>query len=83
MHRPALQILRMIGLFVEMLGILAFVVRSRSEQAGRAAGWITMNRALGVVVLGFVLWLIASVMLYWPRKRVRPPDRPDDKTLRL
>ena len=69
MTRSAGQILRGVGLLIELLGVIAVLTQSRTSTIpqitlpGRepfSIGWIA-------VVLGFVVWLIGQIVI-----RMRP-----------
>ena len=63
------QILRTVGLFIEMLGILALVFRTRTDEVGTPLpGSFSRPQAWAVIGVGFVIWLFGSIVLYWPRR---------------
>jgi hypothetical protein len=63
------QIVRTLGLFIEMLGILALVFHSRTDQAGvPPPGSVSMILIWTVVGVGFLTWLVGTVMIYWTRR---------------
>lgn len=71
-HRFAGQVLRLIGLAIEMLGILAGVLSSRQDTNESTAGFVPTFRMICFVVgTGFVLWLAGTILTYWPG-RVSP-----------
>jgi hypothetical protein len=66
-RRVAGQILRYVGLLIEMLGILAVALSSRQENIGPdAPGGLSPRQIWIVVGTGFVLWLAGNVLTYWP-----------------
>jgi hypothetical protein len=66
-RRVAGQILRYVGLLVEMLGILAAASSGRRDDGGpAAAAGLSMRQIWVVVGTGFVLWLVGNVLTYWP-----------------
>jgi hypothetical protein len=80
MSRFTGQILRIVGLLIEMLGILAAALRTRRDQAdGPLPEFISTRLIWTVVGVGFVIWLIGSILTYWPRshRKRRDPDRDD------
>ena len=61
--------MRTLGLLIEMLGILALVFRTRTDQAGAPLPGSFPVRLVWIVVgVGFVLWLVGTVMTYWTRQ---------------
>ena len=64
-HEPFTgQIVRTLGLLIEMLGILALVFRTRTDQAGAPLPGSFPVRLVWIVVgVGFVLWLVGTVMI--------------------
>lgn len=72
MSRVQGQILRIVGLFIEMLGILLLVFRTKTDDLGApASGSLSRTQAWWIIGCGFVAWLIGSIVIYWPR----PPRR--------
>jgi hypothetical protein len=65
-RRAAGQILRYVGLVVEMLGILAVALSGRQENGGPAAVGLSTRQIWIVVGTGFLLWLVGNVLTYWP-----------------
>jgi len=62
------QIVRMIGLLIESLGLLILVFRTGTEQAGvPLPGSFSPPLVWAVVGAGFVIWLVGTVMIYWAR----------------
>ena len=86
MNRFTGQIVRTLGLLIEMLGILALVFRTRTDQAGvPLPGSFSTRLVWTVVGVGFVIWLVGTVMTYWPRptRAERPASMDDDGKLKL
>jgi hypothetical protein len=66
-RRFAGQILRILGLAIEMLGILAAALSSRGgDGAAGAAGGLSSQQIWIVVGAGFVVWLVGNLLTYWP-----------------
>jgi hypothetical protein len=65
-RRVAGQILRYVGLVVEMLGILAVALSSRQENGRPAAAGLSSRQIWIIVGTGFLLWLVGTVLTYWP-----------------
>ena len=76
------QVLRIAGLLMEMIGILAFGLRTRADvplpsfvrQLSTDSLWILIG-------IGFATWLVGSILTYWPRPKPRagkPMARDDD-----
>ena len=66
------QILRIAGLLIEMLAILAFGLRTRADVP--LPSWVRQLPAdsLWIVIgIGFATWLIGSILAYWPRPKVK------------
>jgi hypothetical protein len=85
MHRSTGQILRFVGLLIEMLGILGLAFWTRTDPAGTPLpGSFPPRLAWIVVGLGFVIWLAGNTLIYWPRvehKRKSSKSRIDDLQL--
>src|SRR5262245_35277052 len=85
MNRSTGQILRFVGLVIEMLGILGLAFWTRTDRAGAPLpGSFPPRLAWIVVGLGFVIWLAGNTMIYWPRsdrKPKRSSSRIDDLQL--
>ena len=61
------QILRIVGLAIEMLGILAAALSGRQGDGGPAsAAGLSFRQICVVVGAGFVLWLVGTLLTYWP-----------------
>jgi hypothetical protein len=58
----------LLGLAIEVAGIAAQLFRTRTDQTGAVLpGHFPASYIWLVVGLGFVLWLIGTTMMYWPR----------------
>ncbi len=80
------QILRMLGLLIEMLGILALALWTRTDAAGAPLPGSFSARQVWIAVgVGFVVWLTGSLLLYWPEpaRPKRPTSTPDQDELQL
>jgi hypothetical protein len=80
------QILRIVGLLIEMLGILVFALRTRTGMSIPSVfERVPINLIWVVVGLGFATWLVGSILTYWPRtaRVVRKPNGRDEKLLKL
>jgi hypothetical protein len=72
MRRTTGQIVRLIGLALEVAGILAQALRTRTDQTGAPlSGHFPVLYVWIVVGVGFVLWMIGTTLIYWPRNRTR------------
>jgi len=69
MSRTLGQVLRMVGLLIELAGILALVLWGQATEGGNAPGGLSPRGAWVVVGVGFVLWLGGTILTYWPRPR--------------
>jgi hypothetical protein len=57
----------MVGLLIELLGILALGLWTRTDQTGAPLpGSFTSRQVWIAVGIGFVIWLVGSVLSYWP-----------------
>jgi hypothetical protein len=62
------QILRTLGIFIEMLGMLVLFFRTKTDGAGvPLPGAFSLGQAWTIIGCGFVIWLFGSVVIYWPR----------------
>jgi hypothetical protein len=62
------QILRLVGIFIEMLGILALAFWTKSGPDGAPLpGSITQRTGWAVIVGGFGVWALGNAVIYWPR----------------
>jgi hypothetical protein len=78
--RQAGQWLRLIGLLIEMVGVVG-VVREGSGQAAmpiRIPGGPVVSAAWVAVVSGFVIWLIGRILLAVAKPPRRGSQRPQD-----
>ena len=63
------QILRTVGLFIEMLGILALGLRTKNGGLLIPLPWsLSKPQAWAVFSVGFAIWLFGSIVAYWPRR---------------
>ncbi|HKM55886.1 MAG: hypothetical protein ACLP7Q_05125 [Isosphaeraceae bacterium] len=68
MTRTTGHILRMLGLLIEMAGILVMLVWNRTDGAGAPLpGSLSSHQVWTIVITGFVIWLVGSILFYWPR----------------
>ena len=68
MSRSNGQIVRMIGLAIEVAGILAQALWTRTDQTGAPLpGNFSSLQVWIVVGVGFVLWLAGTILIYWPQ----------------
>ena len=79
MRRSSGQILRLIGLAIEVAGILAQVLWTRTDQTGAPLPGQFSSRQVWIVVgVGFVIWMIGTILTYWsqpgPGRRPRTED---------
>jgi hypothetical protein len=83
--RPAGQILRIAGLLIEMLGIVAFGLRTRADVPMPSFVRGLSSDTLWIMVgIGFAIWLLGSVMAYWPSPKAGTEKRsPRDDGLNL
>ncbi|HWT77394.1 MAG TPA: hypothetical protein VN648_01110 [Candidatus Methylomirabilis sp.] len=66
MRRSTGQIVRLIGLAIEVAGILAQVLWSRTDQTGSPLPGQFSSRQVWIVVgFGFVIWMIGTILTYW------------------
>jgi len=86
MRRPIGQIVRMLGLAIEMAGILALALWTRTDQAGAPLpGSFSSSQVWIVVGVGFVIWMIGTMLTYWPQpaRKAGKSSRKDDRDLNL
>lgn len=59
------QVLRIIGLLIEMFGLAAFATASRAG-AGEPRGWfgLTTQQIWLIVIVGFVIWLTGTITIH-------------------
>ena len=68
MRRSTGQIVRLIGLAIEVAGILAQALRTRNDQTGAPLPGHFSSRQVWIVVgVGFVIWMIGTILTYWPQ----------------
>jgi len=68
MKRATGQIVRLIGLAIEVVGLLAQVVWTRTDQTGAPLPGQFSTRQVWIVVgCGFVIWIIGTILTYWPQ----------------
>ncbi len=85
MKRLTGQIIRLVGLALEVLGLLAQALRTQTDEIGDPLpGHFSAHQVWTVVGVGFVLWMIGSILIYWPRPSlVRRSTPGDTEELRL
>ena len=67
MRRVAGQIVRLIGLALEALGLLAQGFKTQTDDAGLPLpGNFSSHQVWTVVGVGFVMWLTGTLLIYWP-----------------
>jgi hypothetical protein len=68
------QLLRWVGLLIEMVGVVGIVRERGGSEVPRISvpGGPTVSAGWVAVVLGFVVWLVATILL----AATRPPRRP-------
>ena len=73
MRRATGQSLRLAGLLIELLGAMRLVTDRDDVEAAqfRLPGGATVSPAWAAVVLGFVIWLVGTIVLLGSR-----PNRP-------
>lgn len=72
MRRSTCQIVRLIGLAIEVAGILAQLLWTRTDQAGAPLPGHFSSRQVWIVVgVGFVIWMIGTILTYWPQPAPR------------
>jgi hypothetical protein len=58
----------MLGLLIEMLGIFALVFRTGTDEGGvPVPGSFSRLQVWIVIGSGFAIWLLGSILTYWPR----------------
>jgi len=76
MNRYLGQILRFVGLLFELLGILALAFRTGTDELGQSLpGSFPTRLVWGVIVFGFVVWMLGTILNFWSRAA-----RPDSLT---
>jgi hypothetical protein len=75
------QILRITGLLIEMLGILAYGLRTRADVPLPSLIRQLPSDSLWILIgIGFATWLLGTILAYWPRPKPRagkPTPRDD------
>jgi hypothetical protein len=74
------QLLRLVGLLIEMVGVVG-VVRERGGHEVpqvRIPGGSTVSAGWAAVVLGFVIWLVATILLAATEPNRRGKPRSED-----
>jgi len=68
MRRSTGQIVRLIGLAIEVAGIFAQARWTRTDQTGAPLPGQFSTRQVWIVVgCGFVIWMIGTILTYWPQ----------------
>ena len=80
------QILRMLGLLIEMIGIGGLALWSGTDEAGNPRpGFFSSRGAWVLVCAGFLIWLVGTVTTYWhrrgPKSQAASGKRIDDLSL--
>jgi drug/metabolite transporter (DMT)-like permease len=67
------QLLRLVGLLIEMVGVVGVVRERGGSEVPRfqIPGGPTVSAGWAAVVLGFVVWVVATILL----AATRPPRR--------
>jgi hypothetical protein len=66
MSRSTGQILRWIGLAIEVCGLVAQALWTRADQTGAPLPGNFSSRQVWIVVgAGFLLWMVGTVLIYW------------------
>jgi hypothetical protein len=72
------QILRVIGLLIEFLGIVGLATQDPTSEGllDRIFGKHSRSFLWGIVVAGFLVWLVGSILIYTtrPRPSTSEPD---------
>lgn len=72
MRRTTGQVVRLIGLAIEVAGILAQSLWTRTDQTGAPLpGHFSPRQVWIVVGVGFVIWMTGTMLTYWPRNTTR------------
>ncbi len=85
MSRSTGQIVRLVGLALEVVGLLAQVLRTKTDQAGvPLPGHFSSHQVWMVVGAGFVIWMIGTILIYASQTlRSKPAARDEIGELRL
>ncbi|QEH33577.1 hypothetical protein OJF2_20790 [Aquisphaera giovannonii] len=74
------QILRLSGIFIEMLGVFALLTMTRTGPDGSPApGAISQRVAWAIICAGFGVWAVGNAVIYWRRGDRAGRDRQGDK----
>jgi hypothetical protein len=72
MRRSTGQIVRLTGLAIEVAGILTQALSTRTDQTGAPLHGHFFSRQVWIVVgVGFVIWMIGTILTYWPQPASR------------
>jgi hypothetical protein len=70
------QIFRIAGLLVEMLGVMAFGLRTRADVPLPSLIRDLSTNSLWILIgIGFTTWLLGTILAYWPRPKARAETR--------
>jgi hypothetical protein len=69
------QIIRSIGLLIEVVCILWYSMLARRGNVPRKPGAISQADLLKLAMVGLVIWLVGITMSYWPRRPAKPTQR--------
>ena len=75
------QILRIAGLLIEMLGILAYGLRTRADvPLPSLIRQMSIDTIWILIGIGFATWLLGTILAHWPRPKLRAakPSPKDD-----
>ena len=79
MRRSTGQILRLSGLAIEVAGLLAQVLWTRTDPTGAPLPGQFSSRQVWITVgVGFVIWMIGTILTYWPKPGQRRRSSNDD-----
>jgi hypothetical protein len=79
MRRSTGQIVRLIGLAIEVAGILAQALWTRTDQSGvPLPGQFSTRQVWTIVGVGFVIWVIGTIVTYWPQPGQRRRSSTED-----
>jgi hypothetical protein len=75
------QLLRMVGLLIEMIGLVGIALGRGGDQGlqVRIPGGSTISASWLAVAIGFVVWLVATILL----AATRPPRKGQPPTWEL
>jgi hypothetical protein len=79
------QILRFLGLLIELLGFYALAFRTGTDESGvPLPGSYPLRLVWGVIGSGFVIWLAGTIMNFWVRAgSAETPARGSEHDLRI